>query len=50
MVHESQYVTKSSNLKKLLVAKFFNSSIMKNRKLLGHKTLGVKTQSLLQRE
>ena len=48
--HEFQYMTKSSNLKRLLVAKFFSSSTMKIRKLLGHKTLGVKMQQLLQRE
>jgi len=37
-------VTNSSNLKRLLAAKFFSSSTMKIMKLLGHKTLGVKTQ------
>ena len=43
-MHKSQYVTNSSNLKRLLVAKFFNLSMMKIRKLLGHKTLDPKTQ------
>ena len=43
-MHKSQYVTNSTNLKKMLDAKFFTSSTMKIRKLLGHKTLGVKTQ------
>ena len=38
-MHESQYVTNSNNLKRLLAAKFFNSSTMKIRKFLGHKTL-----------
>ena len=41
-MHGSQYVTNSSNLKRLLAAKFFNSSTVNIRKLLGHKTLGVK--------
>ena len=49
-MHESQYMTTSSNLKRLFDAKFFSSSAMKIRKLLGHKTLGVKTQQFLQRE
>ena len=44
MMHGSKYVTNTSNLKKMLVAKFFTSSTMKIRKLLGHKTLGIKTQ------
>ena len=44
MIHGSQYVTNSSNLKRLLATKFFNLSIMKIKKLLGYKTLGVKTQ------
>ena len=39
-----QYVTNSTNLKKMLATKFFTSSTMKTRKLLGHKTLGVKMQ------
>ena len=43
-MHKSQYVTNSTNLKKMLDAKFFTSSTMKIRKLLGHKTVGVKTQ------
>ena len=43
-MHKSQYVTNSTNLKKMLDTKFFTSSTMKIRKLLGHKTLGVKTQ------
>ena len=43
-MHKSQYVTNSTNLKKMLDAKFFTSSTMKIRKLLGHKTIGVKTQ------
>ena len=43
-MHGSQYVTNFTNLKKILVAKFFNSSTMKIRKLLGHKILGIKTQ------
>ena len=42
MMHISHYVTNSSNLKRLLAAKFFNSSTMKIRKILGHKTLSVK--------
>ena len=41
-MHKSQYVTNSTNLKKMLDTKFFTSSTMKIRKLLGHKTLGVK--------
>ena len=39
-----QYVTNSPTWRRLLAAKFFSSSTMKIRKLLGHKTLGVKTQ------
>ena len=41
MMHGSQYVTNSSNLERFLAVKFFNSSTMKIRKLLGYKTLGV---------
>ena len=44
MMHGSKYVTNTSNLKKMLAAKFFSSSMMKIRKLLGYKILGVKTQ------
>ena len=44
MMHGSKYMTNTSNLKKMLVAKFFTSLTMKIRKLLGHKTLGIKTQ------
>ena len=44
MMHGSQYVTNFTNLKKMFAAKFFSSVTMKIRKLLGHKTLGVKTQ------
>ena len=44
MMHGSKYVTNISNLKKMLVAKFFNSSMIKIRKLLGYKTLGIKMQ------
>ena len=43
MMHESQYVTNSTNLKKMLAVKFSASSIMKIRKLIGYKTLGVNT-------
>ena len=39
MMHRSKYVTNTSNLKKILAAKFFSSSTMKIRKLLGYKTL-----------
>ena len=42
MMHGSQYMTNSNNLKRLLAAKFSSSSTIKIRKLLGHKTLGVK--------
>ena len=45
MMHISQYVTNSTNLKKMLVAKFFSSSTMKIRKFLGHKTLDVVASS-----
>ena len=38
-MHESQYVTNTSNLKKMLATKFFSSSTMKIRKLIGYKTL-----------
>ena len=44
MMHKSQYLTNSTNLKKMLVPKFFTSSTMKIRNLLGYKTLGVKMQ------
>ena len=44
MMHEFKYVTDTGKLKKMLVTKFFSSSIMKIRKLLGYKTLDVKTQ------
>ena len=44
MIHGSKYVTNTSNLKKMLAAKFFTLSIIKIRKLLDHKTLGIKTQ------
>ena len=44
MMHGSNYMTNTNNLKKMLTAKFFSSSIMKIKKLLGYKTLGVKTQ------
>ena len=44
MMDEFKYVTDTSNLKKMLAAKFFSSSTMKIRKLLDHKTLGVKMQ------
>ena len=44
MMHGSKYVIDTNNLKKMLVVKFFSSSTMKIMKLLGHKTLGVKTQ------
>ena len=44
MIHSFKYVTDTSNLKKMLAVKFFNSSMKKIRKLLGHKTLGTKTQ------
>ena len=46
-MHGSQYVTNSSNLKRLLAAKFFSSSTMKIRKLLGYKTLGINSISPL---
>ena len=42
MMDEFKYVTDTSNLKKMLAAKFFSSSTMKIRKFLGYKTLGVK--------
>ena len=44
MIHGSKYVTDTSNLKKMLAAKFFSSSTMKIRKLLDYKTLGVNMQ------
>ena len=37
-----QYVTNTLTCGRLLAAKFFSSSIVKIRKLLGHKTLGIK--------
>ena len=39
MIYGSQYVTSSTNLKKMLTAKFFTSCTMKIRKLLDYKTL-----------
>jgi len=42
-MHGFQYVANSSSLKRLLAAKFFSLSMMKIKKLLGHKTLGIKT-------
>ena len=39
MMHGSKYMTNTSNLKKMLAAKFFSSSMMKIRKLLDYKTL-----------
>ena len=42
MMHESKYMTNTNNLKKILDAKFFNSSMIKIRKLLGYKTLWCK--------
>ena len=44
MMHGSKYVIDTSNLKKMLAANFFSSLMMKIKKLLGYKTLGVKTQ------
>ena len=44
MMHGSQYVTNSPTLRRLLAAKFFSSSTVKIKKLLGHKTLGVNMQ------
>ena len=44
MMHESKYVTDTSNLKKMFAVKFFSSSTMKIRKLLGYKNPGIKTQ------
>ena len=38
MMHRSQDVTNTSDLKKMLAAKFFSSSTMKIRKFLGYKT------------
>ena len=43
-MHGSKYMTDISNLKKMLAAKFFSSSTMKIKKLLGYKTLDVKMQ------
>ena len=42
MMHGSKYVTNTNYLKKMLAVKFFNSSTMKIRKLLGYKTLWCK--------
>ena len=42
MMHGFKYVTNTSNLKKILAAKFFNSLTMKIKKLFGYKTLGRK--------
>ena len=42
MMHELKYVTNTSNLKKILAVKFFNSLTMKIKKLFGYKTLGRK--------
>ena len=42
MMHESQYVTNTPTWKGLLTTKFFRT--MKIKKLLGHKTFGVKMQ------
>ena len=42
MMHGSKKVTDTSNLKKMLAAKFFSSSMMKIRKLIGYKNLGHK--------
>ena len=42
MMHGFKYVIDTSNLKKMLAAKFFSSSTMKIRKLLGYKTLWCK--------
>ena len=39
MMHGSKYITNTSNLKKMLAAKFFSLSTMKIKKLLGYKTL-----------
>ena len=39
MMHGSKYVIDTSNLKKMLAAKFCSSSTMKIRKLFGYKTL-----------
>ena len=39
MMHGSKYMTNTSNLKKMLAAKFFSSSTIKIKKLLGYKTL-----------
>ena len=47
MMHEFKYVIDTGKLKKMLVAKFFSSSIMKIRKLLGYKTLDIETRELL---
>ena len=44
MIHGSKYATDTNNLKKMLAVKFFTSSTMKIKKLLGYETLGVKTQ------
>ena len=39
MMHGYKYVTNTNNLKKMLATKFFSSSTMKIKKLLGYKTL-----------
>ena len=39
MMYKSKYMTNTSNLKKMLAAKFFSSSTIKIKKLLGYKTL-----------
>ena len=44
MIHSFKYVTDTSNLKKMLAVKFFNSSMMKIRKLLDYKTFGINMQ------
>ena len=43
-MQESKHMTDTSNLKKMLAAKFFSSSKMKIRTLIGYKTLDVKMQ------
>ena len=42
MMHESKYMTNTNNLKKILDTKFFSSSVIKIKKLLGYKTLWCK--------
>ena len=46
----SQYATLITNQRRMLAVKFFNSSPMKIKKLLGHKTYGVQTQQLLHKK